>query len=68
MDDVKKELVSLMESLVRRMRLDLMSSTDDADDVEPTDGEGLARLRTAMHLSGSLIQKPCDLQLDRVYH
>lgn len=48
MDDVKKELVSLMESLVRRMRLDLMSSTDDADDVEPTDGEGLARLRTAM--------------------
>lgn len=47
MDDVKKELVSLMESLVRRMRLDLMSSIDDADDVEPADEEGLARLRTA---------------------
>lgn len=50
MDDVKKELVSLMESLVRRMRLDLMSSIDDADDVEPVDEEGLARPRTAMSL------------------
>lgn len=50
MDEVKKALVSLMESLVRRMRLDLMSSIDDANDIEPADEEGLARLRTATSL------------------
>lgn len=61
MDDVKKELVSLMESLVRRMRLDLMSSIDDADDVEPADEEGLARPRTAM--SFEWIAHPKTLRL-----
>ncbi len=61
MDDVKKELVSLMESLVRRMRLDLMSSIDDADDVEPADEEGLTRPRTAM--SVEWIAHPKTLRL-----
>lgn len=61
MDDVKKKLVSLMESLVRRMRLDLMSSIDDADDVEPADEEGLARPRTAM--SFEWIAHPKTLRL-----
>lgn len=61
MDDVKKELVSLTESLVRRMRLDLMSSIDDADDVEPADEEGLARPRTAM--SFEWIAHPKTLRL-----
>lgn len=61
MDDVKKELVSLMESLVRRMRLDLMSSIDDADDVEPADQEGLTRPRTA--LSVEWIAHPKTLRL-----
>lgn len=61
MDDVKKKLVSLMESLVRRMRLDLMSSIDDADDVEPAGEEGLARPRTAM--SFEWIAHPKTLRL-----
>lgn len=61
MDDVKKRLVSLMESLVRRMRLDLMSSIDDADDVEPADEEGVARPRTAM--SFEWIAHPKTLRL-----
>lgn len=46
MDDVKKELVSLMESLIKRMRLDLMSPIDEADDVEPAYQEGLAHPTT----------------------
>lgn len=61
MDDVKKELVSLMESLIRRMRLDLMSSIEDADDLEPADEEGLTRLRTAM--SFEWIAHPKTLRL-----
>lgn len=61
MDDVKKELVSLMESLVRRIRLDLMSSIDDADDVEPADAEGLARPTTEM--SYEWIAHPKTLRL-----
>lgn len=61
MDDVKKELVSLMESLVRRMRLDLMSSIDEADNVEPVDEEGLAGPRTEM--SCEWIAHPKTLRL-----
>lgn len=61
MDEVKKELISLMESLVRRIRLDLMSSIDEADDVEPADEEGLVRPRTAM--SSEWIAHPKTLRL-----
>lgn len=50
-----------MESLVRRMRLDLMSSIVDADDVEPADEAGLERPRTAM--SFEWIAHPKTLRL-----
>lgn len=50
-----------MESLVKRMRLDLMSSIDDADDVEPADEEGLARPRT--EISSEWIAHPKTLRL-----
>lgn len=61
MDDVRKELVSLMESLVRRMRLDLMSTIDEADNVEPADEEGMERPRSEM--SYKWIAHPKTLRL-----
>ena len=51
MEDVKKELLILARSLIRRMHLDLMSNIDETDDADLDKEERSARNQT--HISSS---------------
>lgn len=63
MEDVKRELLLLAGSLIRRMRLDLMSNLDEADNADSKNEEKVSARKRKYVVSGNWIAHPRTLRL-----
>lgn len=63
MEDVKRELLLLVGSLIKRMRLDLMSNLDEADNANSKNEEKVSVRKRKYVVSGYWIAHPRTLRL-----